>query len=94
MILFSDMRHITPELDLERPARITVPEALVRIERHKLLADLNGIDVYALGVHDVGKPVAYWNSLRDFWLEYFRRAGANLKMNSALRDLSESAGLQ
>jgi len=36
-----------------------------------------------------GKSVGYWNSLRDFWLSYFGKAGAKVRAYSMLRDLPQ-----
>jgi len=93
LVIFSDMRHSTNDIDLERPATIPVREALRRVEQQHLLAHLTGIEIYVLGVDGAGKSVAYWNSLRDFWLEYFQRAGADLKTYSVLRDFPAMARL-
>jgi hypothetical protein len=93
LVIFSDMRHSTSELDLERPAAVPVREALRRVEQQHLVAHLAGIEVYILGVDGAGKSVAYWNSLRDFWVEYFQRAGADLKAYSVLRDFPALAQL-
>jgi hypothetical protein len=88
LILFTDMRQSTNELDFERATTISQTQALATVERRGLLARLRGVEVYALGVDGAGKSVAYWNSLRDFWEAYFRKAGANLKDYSTLRDSS------
>ena len=50
------------------------------------MPDLHGVEVYALGVDGAGKDMRYWQTLRDFWTEYFKRTGAILKTYSVLRD--------
>ena len=85
-VIFSDMRHETATLDLETPSVLSGDRLLAKVEKHKLLADLQGVEVYALGVDGAGKSVAYWNSLRGFWEAYFCKAGAALKTYSVLRD--------
>ena len=73
------MRHITAQLDLEHPTMIALRSALDSVKRQKLVADLSAVDVLALGADGAGKSVTYWDSLQEFWREYFRRAGASLK---------------
>lgn len=87
LVIFSDMRHEAFGIDLERPAIVSVPPITAKVERAKLLADLQEVEVYVLGVDAAGKDVAYWESLREFWTEYFRRSGAALKAFSVTRDL-------
>ena len=83
LILFSDMRQSTSELDLESPS--VVPD-FVRLQKQGkfVVASLRGVHVYALGVDGAGKSTSSWHSLREFWAEYFRNGGANLKSYSAL----------
>lgn len=85
LILFSDMRQFTRDLKLENSADIPLDRALEKIERKKLLAQLNGIEVYVLGVDAAGKEPAAWDSVRQFWVAYLGRAGARLKNYSMLR---------
>ena len=82
------MRESTNDLDFERAKTISLAQVLPSVEKRGLLAHLQGVEVYALGVDGAGKSFAYWNSLRDFWEAYFHKAGANLKKYSALRDAS------
>jgi hypothetical protein len=89
LILFSDMRQSTGELDFERAKTIMPVQALATVTKRGVCAHLQGVEVYALGVDGVGKSFAYWNSLHGFWEAYFQTAGANLKGYSALRDSSD-----
>ena len=41
--------------------------------------------VYGLGVDGVSQPITYWQSLHEFWVQYFREAGAELEFYSVLR---------
>jgi hypothetical protein len=43
--------------------------------------------VYVLGVDNAGRSLAYWNRLRDYWIEYFKKAGAHVESYSVLREL-------
>ncbi len=87
LVILSDMRHETRSLNLARLPVVPVKATLARVAGDNLVADLKGIDVYVLGVDAAGKSVGYWNSLRDFWLAYFDKAGANVRAYSMLRDL-------
>jgi hypothetical protein len=87
LVIFSDMRHHTPDLDLE--SRRSVPNFadLERQSKAIPLARLRGVDVHVLGVDGIGKPLSYWEGLKLFWSEYFERAGAMVRSYSVLRDL-------
>jgi hypothetical protein len=88
LILFSDMRHSMPDIDLESPS--VVPTfAYVRKRAHTMQADLQRVRMYALGVDGSGKDLRYWEGLRQFWREYFLEAGARLHCFSVLRDPSD-----
>jgi hypothetical protein len=84
LMVFSDMRNNTQDLDLE--SLRSVPSLPAFEEKSKLpVAELHGVEVYALGVDDAGKSIAYWQTLKAFWAEYFKRAGATLQEYSVLR---------
>jgi hypothetical protein len=87
LVIFSDMRHHTLDLDLESPA--LVPRfSTVRKHSQVYSARLENAEVYVAGVDDAGKTIPYWQSLRAFWRDYFQSAGARLQGYSALRELS------
>jgi len=86
LVIFSDMRSDTPALDLEHPRIVSTSFAMKKAEKGRLLPDLHGVEVYALGIDGAGKDMAYWQTLRDFWTAYFKRTGADLKSYSVLRD--------
>ncbi len=88
LILFSDMRQNTRDLDLESPS--AVPNFAFLEEPHRKtlpLANLRGVQVYVLGADGAGKSVQYWQSLQEFWTGYFRKSGAALGTYSVLREL-------
>ncbi len=89
LVILSDMRHETRSLNLAKMRVVPVEPTLDAIARAGLVADLKGVEVYALGVDGAGKNVAYWNSLRDFWLAFFKKAGANVRAYSMLRELPQ-----
>jgi hypothetical protein len=92
LVMFSDMRHSAPPPNIELPAVVPVAAAITTVERQHQIADLRGVDVYVYGVHAVGKDVAYWQSLRAFWTQYFARSGAALKCFSMMRDVTDLGG--
>ena len=61
--------------------------ALLKAEASHLVVDLKEVDVDVLGVDGAGKQFAYWDSLRTFWSEYFKKTGATLREYSMLRDV-------
>ncbi len=86
LVIYSDMQQATRDLNLEAPRVIPLEVALTKVESEKLLPDMKDVEVYVLGAHAAGRKVARWEQLRQFWVSYFRKAGANLKSYSALRD--------
>jgi len=87
LVIFSDMRHHTRDLDLESGQSVSA-SALGKQLVMGAPAMLQGIEVYILGVDGAGKSTAYWQSLQKFWTEYFHRAGATLRRYSVLRELA------
>lgn len=84
LVLYSDMRHVTIGLDLESPAIVRGDALLAVVGRRGLLADLSGVVVYVLGADAAGKRVTQWESLKQFWTAYFKKAGATLSGYSIL----------
>lgn len=86
LIIFSDMRQHTKELDLESG---NIVPSLVNIEKRAPVpaAMLRGVHVHIVGVDGAGKTVAYWQSLKSFWSQYLEMAGAVLEEYSALREV-------
>jgi hypothetical protein len=83
LVIFSDMRNSASGLDLETPS--IVPSYSAVPKKDHILAELKNVQVYTLGVDGAGKSLVYWQTLRDFWAEYFRMSGANMRVYSALR---------
>ena len=86
LVIHSDMRQSAAPLDIEHIRVVPVTMALGTVDRQHLFADLSGVDVFIYGVHAVGKDIAYWQSLRDFWAAYFERCHATLRAYSITRD--------
>jgi hypothetical protein len=85
LIILSDMRHHTRALDLESGNLVRSFSA--RNNTALAPARLQNVEVYALGVDSAGKSQEYWESLKAFWIEYFRNAGATLRSYSVFREL-------
>jgi hypothetical protein len=84
LVIFSDMRESTSELDLESSQ--TVPSYGTLAKQCGALPDLSKVQVYVLGVDGAGKSLAYWRSLSGFWQDYLGHTGAELRSYSVLRE--------
>jgi hypothetical protein len=78
MVLVSDMRQFTREID-ENMITQDVDRAFTRVKSQGLIPDMEGIDVYCMGVSTARMNVKKWQALRDFWQKFFSAAGANLR---------------
>jgi len=89
LLILSDMRSDSSDLDLERPDRIDVKRNLDSMEKQKLFAQLSGVDVFAfeVGDHSSKKGSAYGIELADFWNSYVHRSGGSLRVFSTTRDM-------
>lgn len=85
LVMFSDMRE-TKSLNFNTNTPILLNSALKQVELKHLTTDLKGVRVYALGVDGAQKDVVYWQRLREFWTEYFKKTGSDLRAYSMLRD--------
>jgi phosphate/sulfate permease len=83
LIILSDMRN-TKYVNLENPSVIKYG-LLMEVEKQGLIPDLKDVKVRALGVSSCGKNLKYWTSLKRFWEEFFKKAGANLQAFSIER---------
>lgn len=94
LVIHSDMRQSATPLGIERAQIVPLKAALAKVERQRLFADLAGVDVFIYGVHAIGKDVAYWQSLQDFWKAYFERCHATLREFSMMRDTPSLAEMR
>ena len=85
LVIFSDMRQSTPELNLE--SLKTVPSFSTVASRCGAVPALRNVDLSVLGADDAGESGAYWQSMRLFWASYFNNAGAVVHSYSVLRKL-------
>jgi hypothetical protein len=83
LVIFSDMRNSTADLNLESQ-QLPVHCGFGHVDFE---ASLPRVQVFVLGVDGFGKDGAYWRTLRTFWEESFRNASADLREYSTLRDL-------
>jgi len=91
LVIFSDMRQQTRELDLESSSTVPGFDRGRTKETKISIANLGGVHVYALGVDGAGKSFSYWQTLRQFWTEYFRGTGASLESYTVLRESLQAA---
>jgi hypothetical protein len=87
LVIFSDMRQSTADLDLEAPK--IVPPFAAAATRCGAIPRLRNVQSYVLGADGAGRSSAYWQSLQAFWKVYFQNAGAVLKSYSVLRKMPQ-----
>jgi hypothetical protein len=87
LVIFSDMRQSTPDLNLEGTK--IAPSFAAVVNRCGALPALQNVQGYVLGADGAGKSSAYWQSLQTFWRVYFHNAGAVLQSYSVLRELPQ-----
>jgi hypothetical protein len=80
LIIFSDMRQRDRRFNFEKLPSIDL-NLLQQAEKEGLISGLNltGVKVYVLGVHTIGKDQKYWESLKKYWEQYFKKANADLR---------------
>jgi hypothetical protein len=79
LVLLSDMRQVGRGLNFERP--FGEPRTvLARVHREGLIPDLHGVEVSVLGASTAGIDERHWRGLKTFWTDYFKQAGAELKV--------------
>lgn len=86
LVIFSDMRNNTAELDLESSPSLANYKSLIQQDVSEPV-NMHGVQVYVLGVDGSGKSALYWQNLQEFWAAYLGRSGTNLRKFSTLRDL-------
>ena len=87
LVILSDMRHEAFGLNLESPDSINGEDIMRKIESSGMLAALQSVEVYVAGAVAPGKHPSYWESLRLFWAEYFRKSQARLRTYSVAREI-------
>ena len=85
LVLFSDMRNHTRELNLDSPSTASTRNSEGRTVSVAPV-DLHGAKVYALGVDGAGQSTAQWQDLEEYWGTYLRTSGATLEGFSVLRE--------
>ncbi|MFZ1010566.1 MAG: hypothetical protein WAN65_27250 [Candidatus Sulfotelmatobacter sp.] len=86
LFIFSDMRQQTRELDLESPSMVPSFDRIEEKRTELGISSLSDIHIWVLGVDGAGKSLLYWQSPREFWIEYFHTCGATLESYTVLRD--------
>jgi hypothetical protein len=83
LIVYSDMRQSTPDLDLESTS--VIDTSSVFRDAPMTSGSLQGVQVLIRGVDGSGKSSMYWQSLQEFWRQYLRSTGGSLVQYSVLR---------
>ena len=80
IVILSDMRNSTKELDIESMPEINREKSLSQLGTKGLIPNLNAVNVAVLGVHTTGKGMSpiYYQSLEDFWRGFFEMAQAEV----------------
>jgi hypothetical protein len=80
LIILSDMRNSTPELNIENVPEIDRKKYLSRLGAEGSIPNLTGVNVAILGVHTTGKAISplYYQSLENFWRGFFEQAHAEV----------------
>jgi hypothetical protein len=87
LVVLSDMRQVGRGYNFERI--IDDPVSRVKkINQEGLIPDLSGVQVWVLGAHTAGMDERLWRKLREFWTQYLKKAGAELKAFSPDRRFS------
>jgi hypothetical protein len=87
LVILSDMRQVGRGLNLAKGQ--VASRSLKELEARRLIAPLAGVRVWMLGVHTSGLDIVEWQGLKKFWTEYFRQAGADVRLFSPSRRLAE-----
>jgi hypothetical protein len=76
LVIFSDMRNVSPGLNLEA-RHLKSPSLMIdEITRTHQVADLAGVTVYVAGANGGRRSVEHWRAVQEFWMQYFAKAGA------------------
>jgi len=86
LVLYSDMRHVTHDLNLETPHRFSIDQTIRGLTERGLIADLSGVRVTVSGANADKQRVADWERIRTFWFAYFEKTGATINEYSVLAD--------
>lgn len=86
LLVLSDMRHVGLGYNFELInglAKIRLDE----LDSRGLLANFQAVKVWILGAHTSGLSPVQWMKLKEFWVDYLKRAGATLVIFSPSRRL-------
>ena len=79
------MRQVGRGFNFERRPLGEPVQIVAQIQRAAPIPKLEGVEVWVLGVHTAGIDEGHWNQLRAIWCEYFRQAGATVRLFSPNR---------
>jgi hypothetical protein len=84
LMVFSDMRNATKALNLEIADPDTSTAFMAAAQERNLTVDLRGVTVYVGGANGGGTEIRTWKGIKDFWMAYFEKAGAQCASYSML----------
>ena len=84
-IIYSDIRHKTPDIDLESPSKLLL-FSRARTRSKIAVADLKAVHMHLLGVDRGERNIAYCQGLRD-WPSDSMKAGVALAVCFLFREL-------
>jgi len=79
----------TGDLNLKKSQNVSADHEMAGLKTKRLIADLKGDEVHALGVEVSGAQATQWHRVWRFWNEYFKACWANLRTYSVLRNSPE-----
>ncbi len=88
LVIFSDMRNRTPELDLETSKGLAIASMHKSVH---ISPNLGEVDVFVLGVEAADNRNGDWQEILAYWKQLFSTSGAVVEEFSPLRRLSSVA---
>ncbi len=87
--IFSDMMNESAQFLMPALLPAGATAMLQRAKAQKLIVPLPGYQVHVVGASTSGLSPQQWNTVKQFWTEYFREAGANLVTYAAETDVGQ-----
>jgi hypothetical protein len=87
LVIFSDMRQNTLELNLE--SATALPDVSAVLKQFGT-PNLKAVQIVIVGADGAGRSNVYWRSLEAFWAGYFQNSGASLDVYSPLREVPKN----
>lgn len=85
--IFSDMMNETKEFPMPELIELGPKQMLERTRQNGLVVSLKGYEVHVYGASIRGLTPKAWTTVKEFWIEYFSAAGAELASYSGECDV-------